>query len=231
MGVVIQFDFKKHAADREAAKRAKEKPVNDYSTLYPPHTWPEGPDDDDTPADAGADFAAIMTLQGSFRDNALYAAIPQNAGYYSVLQFAPHITPDTLDGAKPIGRFFIPAAIINEQFTAMGRAGDAKLGQHFARMALLSDNPGQTAQLYTMAVAAVHLVTESGQYAFGNGKLLEQYHTGEAVVEYKGGSIARGPAAHILPRLHPLDMDALIALNNAPAHITKPRPDGPGFHF
>lgn len=234
MGVVIQVDFKKHAADRDAAKRAKEKPVADLSNLYPPHTWPAGPDHEDAAAPAaasGADIAAIMSLQGGFRDTALYAAIPQNEEYYSVLQFAPHVTPETLAHAKPAGRFYVPAAILKDHFTPMEQPAHAKLGHHFARMALQSGNPGQTAQLYTLGVAGVHLVVESGLYAFGNGKIMEHYRAGDAVVEYKGGSIAHGPAAAMLSRLHPLDLDAVMALQSAPAHIMKPRPDGPGFHF
>jgi hypothetical protein len=225
MGVVIQFDFKKHAADREAARRAKEKPVADLSNLYPPHTWPAGPDDE-------PEIATVMTLDGTFRDNALYAAIPQGDDHYSVLQFAPHVTPDTLADAKPVGRFYIPAAILKEQFTAMDRPAEAKLGHHFARMALQSDNPGQQAQLYSLAVAAVHLIVESGLYAFGNGQITEHYHTGDTVVEYKGGSIAHGPAASMLARLTPMNRDARIALNHAPEHLVTPRPQGPdGFNF
>lgn len=224
MGTVIQVDFKKHAADREAAKRAKEKPVYDYSTLHPPHTWPAGPAEDDV--------ATVMTLDGTFRDKALYAAIPQSNDHYSMLQFAPEVTPDTLADAKPVGRFYVPAAVINEQFAPMDRPAEAKLGHHFARMAMQSDNPGQQAQLYNLAVTGVHLIVDSGMYAFGNGQIAELYHAGEAVVEYKGGSVAHGPAAVMLARLQPMDSDARIALNHAPDHIVKPRPIGPeGFNF
>lgn len=228
MGVVIQFDFKKHAADREAAKRAKEKPVADLSTLYAPHTWPAGP--------AEEDIATVMTLDGTFRDSALYAAIKQDEDHYCVLQFAPHVTPETVADAKPLGRFTIPAAILKDHFTAMDRPADAKLGQNFARMAQQSDNqspqPGQQAQLYNLAVTGVHLIVDRGLYSFGSDNTAELYHAGEAVVEYKGGSTARGPAHSMLTRILPLDRDARIALNHAPEHITAPRPNGPdGFHF
>lgn len=225
MGVVIQVDFKKHAADRDAARRAKEKPVADISNLYPPHTWPAGPADDEP------QIATIMSLEGAFRDSALYAAIPQANDHYSLLQFAPDATPDTLKDAKPIGRFYVPAAVMHEQFAPMDRKADAKLGQHFARMALLGDNPGQEAQLYNLVVTGVHLVIDTGLYAFGNGQIAELYHAGEAVVEYKGGSVAHGPASAMLARLKPVDDDARISLASAPDHIVKPRNDGPGFNF
>lgn len=234
MGVVIQIDFKKHATDREAARRAKEKPVNDYSTLYPPHTWPAGPDEDGDDIDAVIpDIALVMTLGGAFRDKALYAVIPREHGQYSALQFAGHVTPETLGDEKPVGRFYIPEDRLNESFTRLDMIAPAKLGQYFSKMAILSDNPGQRAQLYALDVTAVHIVTEGGLYAFDEKLPAEKYSAGDVVVQYKGGSAACGPAAQMLPRLVPLDDDARIALAAAPAHLPNaPKQNGPdGFNF
>ena len=137
MGVVIQIDFRKHAADREAAKRAKEKPVADLSNLYAPHTWPAGPEESDN---ALPDIATIMTLGGAFRDNALYAVIPRDHGQVSVLQFAGHVTPDTMADEKPVGRFYMDEEQLRESFTRLDRLAPANLGQYFANVAPIRFN-------------------------------------------------------------------------------------------
>ena len=228
MGTIIHVDFKKQAAARDLARQAQETPDNDLSALPAPHQWPAGGDDD--PA---ADIATVMTLDGAFRDSALFAAIPRAHDGYSLLQFAPHVTPETMGNEKPVARMYIHAEELERSFDPLHRASTAKLGQYFARMALLSGNPGQEAQLYTLGVKGVHIVVDGGLYAFGNGKIAERYSAGDVVVEYKGDSVAYGPAAMMLPRLTPLDDDARIALAHAPSHIPgAARPSGPdGFNF
>jgi hypothetical protein len=215
---IIHVDFSRRA--RGAVTQAPEnpqEPANDPGTLLAGAAPP--------PADMAV--ATVSTLGGSFRDEALFAAIPCGDGY-NMLQFAGHVRADDLGTAQPVGRMSMGESALHEYFEPLGQQCETGLGKHFARMALMSGNPGQPAELYTLRVRAVHVVEDGGLYEFGPGTL-GHYRTGDMVVEYAGGSVAYGPVRDIAARLSALDADAQVSLAAA-QRDPRNRPD-PHFDF
>lgn len=221
MGKVIDFQSYANRRAREADRRERGV-APDYTTLRAPHRWPAGqnPAEDNTPQ------AQVNRLPGTFRDNLLFAGFRRQNGYYQVLQYAPGTTPESMADAQPVDYFHIPPSMMDDEFTPLPLDASAPLSYVFARAAQAAGDSAAQARLYTRAVASVHVITAPGMHEFAHDDTPQNYAAGTAVIAYKGGHLAVGPAADILPLITPADEKAAAAMAQVLAAFAPNDPDG-----